>query len=226
MRDEIAGALCAGVCCLGSWGAIALGAGWLAHRRARNVERALGREALPPDELPLLFYAGASVVWVSALVLAVVGLVKRDWARLGRNCLYLFLGHMTLVTLAAMTQATLDSVNGRTGDPMGVVLLACVIVAGSAIASLVFFWRWAGARADRIAATADPSAEPPGAERFAVYAGSLLFWPVGLIAAVVYRAPESVRVGMNALRLTALHVVMIALAVCAALPVIVSLLER
>lgn len=214
--DEILAALCASSICLGIWGAIAAVAGLLAHRRMVSVERTLGARALPPDEWPYLWYAGASVVWLAALVLAIVGLANRRWARLGRNCTFLFLAHMTVATLAAMGSVFADASGG--GDPslVPLVVMACVIVAASALTAAAFVWRFAGARVARIEALPSEGAAP-GLERWAVYAASALVWFVGIGAAAGYGKPENVRVGANALRISVVSLTSIALATCIAL---------
>jgi hypothetical protein len=223
MDSELAGAACAGLICVGMWALMAAGTGALAHTRMRRVEAALGRRALPTDERALLFYAGSSVVWLSALVLAAVGLFRRDWARLGRNCFFLFLGHMSLAVLAAIASMLSDAVGGAGPQPLPIVVTACVIVAASASAAVSFMFRWAALRATRIEASGPAEGDPPGAERWAIYVGSALFWPVGLVAALIYGKPENVRVGATALRIMLLHVLAIALAVCVALPIGVAL---
>ena len=216
--DEILAALCASSICLGIWGAIAAVAGFLAHRRMVSVERTLGARALPPDEWPYLWYAGASVVWLAALVLALLGLANRPWARLGRNCTFLFLAHMTVATLAAMGSVVADASGEGGGAPSlaPLVVMACVIVVASALAAAVFVWRFAGARVARIEALPAEGAAP-GLERWAVYAASALVWFVGIGAAAFYGKPENVRVGANALRISVVALTTIALATCVAL---------
>ena len=222
MDSQLASAACAGLVCIGMWGLMAAGSGALAHLRMRRVEAELGRPARPEGERALLFYAGASVVWLSALVLSGVGLFRRDWVRLGRNCFFVFLGHITLAVIAAIASMMFDAGQGAGPQVLPIVAMACLIVAGSATAAVVFLFRWASLRAARIEASAPAVGEPPGAERWAIYVGSALLWPVGLVAGLVYREPQNVRVGANALRITLLNLLAIALGVCAGLPIFVA----
>lgn len=222
--DELLPAACASAFCLGTWGAIAALAAFLAHRRMAAVERELGRRALPADEWPYAWYAGASIVWLAALVLAIVGLARKDWARAGRNCALVFLGHMTLATLAATAMVVVDASSGARGSPLPLVIMACAMVAAGAIAAAISTWLFAGARAARIEALpVAEGAKAPGLERWAIYLVSAIAWPVGLAAALVYGKPESVRVGANALRISVAQLLSIALLVCAAIVVLVAL---
>lgn len=218
-----------GLCCLAVWAGLSLGLVGLAHLRVRAVERATGRPARPEDESPWLWYAGASVVWLSAAVLALVGLARRSHARVGRNCLALLLGHLGVASAAAFALVALER-PGRSGpDPFGLVLLACAIVLTSSVFAVAFAWLWAGRRACRLAASPHP--EPAGAgpsplERLAVYAGSAVLWPVGLVALLLYAKPHDAHVGRRAFRISLVHVELIALAVCVGLPWLVRLVTR
>jgi len=97
VSDDALATLCTASICLGLWGGLAAAAVGLAQWRVRRVEATLGRRAEPSEEAVQLFYAGASVVYLSAAILALVGLAKKDWARTGRNCLLFFIGHISLV---------------------------------------------------------------------------------------------------------------------------------
>lgn len=220
--EQLLPAICACAICLGVWGAMAAVAGLLAHRRMVSAERALGSRAVPPDEWPYAWYAGASVVWLSALVLAIVGLANRRWARVGRTCAFLFLGHMTVATFAAMGAVLVDATGATGPSPAPLVVMACVIVMVSAVAMAVFLWQLAGARVARIEALPSEGAAP-GLERWAVYAVSALAWPAGFAAAAVYGKPENVRVGANALRISLVVLTSIALATCVAVSALVVL---
>lgn len=218
--DEVTPALCAGACCFAMYGLGAGGAGWLVHRRTRTVERDLGRPALPDPEVALLLYAGASVVWLSAAAIAAVGLFKREWTRAGRNAFFVLLAHFAILTAAA--------VGVTVGEPLGappaalMVGMACAIVLGSAVMASAFLWRFGTARIARIERE-PPTGDPPGAERFAIYAGSLLVGMIGLFVPLLYKEPQNVRVGITALRLALVHLMGIVVAVCVALPILAAL---
>jgi hypothetical protein len=193
--------------------------GWLAHRRMRKVEAELGEPASPGRERALLWYAGASVVWLSAAALAAVGLLKRERVRVGRDCFFILLGHFSLVTMAASLSVALQATGGS--EATGPVLTAVTIVAGSAIAATVFAWKWAGLRAARLMEGPKSEATDPGAVRFLIYALSLAFWPAGFVAGFVYTHREDAQVGCWAIRCSLLHLLGIALAVCVGLAVLV-----
>jgi hypothetical protein len=219
MDQDVFAAVCAGAICLGIWGALAGIAGAVAQWRTSRVERELGRPALPADEWPLLWYAGACVLWLSALVLALIGLSKREWTRAGRNSLFIFLAHITGVVFAALFSAALG--DDGAALPVPLIAVSCAIAGIGISAAAALGWVYAGARADRIEKD-PPTGKPPGAERFAIYAASLVLWPVGLVAAAAYSKPENVRVGATALRLSLLQVAAIAAAVCISLPIALS----
>lgn len=218
MAQDLTAALCASACCVGSWAAMAGGAGWLVERRVRRAEAELGRRALPSEERALLFYAAASTVWLVASVLAAYGLLARERARLGRSAYWILVAHFTLATLGACGIVV-------TGDegPLPIVVMACLIVGGSALMSFGFAWRWSALRRARLEREEPTGERPPGLERWAIYAGALLAWPVGLVAGLLYAKPESAGVGTIAARLSMLQLLAIALAVCVGLPTLVAL---
>lgn len=218
MAHDVASAICASACCVGSWAAMAGGAGWLVERRLRGVEAQLGRRAVPSEENALLFYAGASTVWLAAMALAAFGLFSPERARLGRNAYWILVAHFSLATLGACGMVVTGS-----ESVVPILVMACLIVGGSAVMALAFAWRWSGARRDRIEADGPGSEPGPGPERFALYAGALLMWPVGLIGAFVYAEPHNVRAGTVAARLSMLQCFGIALAVCVGLPILAAL---
>lgn len=203
---------------------------WLAHRRMTRVEGELGGRATPGPEGAMLWYAGASIVWLSAAVLAAVGLLRRDRVRVGRDSLFILLGHFTVVTLGAVIGSGFE---GRHHSQMGPVFMAVSVVAVSAIASFVFAWRWSGLRCARLAPhDAGPSGpyrtpeteapERPGAWRFVVYLASLIMWPAGLVSAFVFDKPHDAHVGMWALRASLAQLLSIALLVCVGLGVLIA----
>ncbi|HJL14867.1 MAG TPA: hypothetical protein RMH99_04375 [Sandaracinaceae bacterium LLY-WYZ-13_1] len=226
MSEELAGRICGGLCCLGMWVALAGGAGWLAQRRTRRVEQELGRRASPGREPAMLWYAGASVVWLSAAVLAAIGLARRERVRLGRDCLFILLGHFTVVALASILGTGFE---GSRTEPLGPLLIAVAVLSASAIAAFAFAWVWSGLRRARLAGPPrvdegpyrspeegdDP--EPPGAWRFLLYGLSLVMWPAGFVSALVFGKPHDAHVGMWALRASLVQLLAITLAVCAGL---------
>ena len=213
------GALCAGLCCLGGWAVIGGAAGWLAHRRMRSVEASAGHRAEPPHEGRWLWYAGAVTVWLAAAVLAVVGLLKRDRVRVGRDCTFILLGHFTLVTVGSVVTTMIGDPGDM--DPLPIVVLACLVAGGGLTVAPVLAAVWAMRRAKRIAAQ-PPTGDPPGAERFLLYGASLLLWPVGLVMAFVYAKPENVRVGAIALCMSLAQLWLIAVGTCVGLPLLVA----
>ena len=217
MAHDVAAAICASACCVGSWAAMAGGAGWLVERRVRKVEAELGRRAVPPEEHAALFYAGASTVWLAAMAMAAYGLLKREHARLGRNAYWILVAHFSLATLGAC-----GIVVAGDESPLPIVVMACLIVAGSFCMALGFAWRWSGVRRDRIAAEPPTGLEPPGPERWAVWIGSAVAWPVGFVALLVFREAERVGVGTTAARLSLGQIALVALGVCLALPILVA----
>lgn len=198
------------------------GAGWLAHWRTRKVEAELGRPALPEGETALLFYAGASVVWLAAAVLALVGMAKREWTRAGRNCFFLLLGHFGLATLIAPLGPLGDAMHSR--SPLPFVIGICAILVISGFVASGFLWRWGSLRIARIEAE-PPTGDPPGLERWALYVGSVLVGMIGLVAALVYREPQNVRVGVTALRISTVYLLLIVTLVCVGLPWMAYLAE-
>lgn len=207
--------------CLGTWGAMAGASGWLATYRMRSVERATGGWAEPPNERRYLWYAGAAVAWPIAAALALVGLASRRWTRTGRDCALIMLGHFTLAVLGSIGVALAQE--PPQSDPFPMIVFACVMVGGGALAAMIIVWKWAGARAHRLASE-EPTGDGPGAERFAVYLASLAAWPVGFIAAALYTKPENVRVGTTAMRLSLGVLVAVVAIVCVGLPVIAATL--
>lgn len=202
------------------YGLLAAGAAWLAVWRTRRVEAALERPALPAGETELLFYAGASVLWLSAAVLALVGLAKREWTRAGRNCFFILLAHFGLVTVIA-TLGPVGEAMG-TASPWPFVAAICALVFAGFGAACAFLWRWGSLRVARIEA-GRPTGEPPGVERWALYVGALLVGMIGFIAPFVYREPQNVRVGVTALRIGTVYLMLIVTGVCVAIPALVAL---
>lgn len=220
--SDVLARLCASVFCLGVWGALAAGSGWLAHRRVRSVEGATGRPARPDGEGPLLWYAGAAVAWPFAAGLALVGLISRERARVGRNCFYLLLGHFTLATVGAIAIAVVRPDDLGSTEIYGAVYFACGLVASGVLAAAGFGWIWAGRRARRIASEPPSGAPPEGWVRVLLYLGSAVFWPAGLVSAAVFTKPESAAVGATAFRVSLLHLVTVAIAVCVGIPIVIA----
>ena len=152
------------------------------------------------------------------MALAAFGLFSPERARLGRNAYWILVAHFSLATLGACGMVVTGS-----ESVVPILVMACLIVGGSAVMALAFAWRWSGARRDRIEADGPGSEPGPGPERFALYAGALLMWPVGLIGAFVYAEPHNVRAGTVAARLSMLQCFGIALAVCVGLPILAAL---
>lgn len=226
--------------------ACALAIGWAAHHRMARVEATARVRAVPKDETALLWYCLASLVWLSAAVVAVVGVSKREWARLGRNATWMFLAHMLVAVIAAFVCAVLSE--GARSEPpslselVPLLTAACAIAGANCLVACALAWVWAGRRRDRIerdAGThggnpahayrtpwADGSGEErrPGVWRFALYAGSLVFWPVGLVAVMVLSKPVNASVGAWAFRFSLVQIAMIAVAVCGGIPVGLALI--
>jgi len=201
------------------WGVMALAVGGLGHLRMKRVEADLGHRAQPSPERMQLVYAGASVVWLSALVLAVVGLARRDWARMGRSCLFIFLGHITLLVVLVPMFMPSPSVR-QAASPLPMLILVCSVVAVSALISAVFAARWASIRARRLESEPATETQDVGGLRYVLYAVSLVFWPAGFGSALVFNKPENARVGFICFLLSLLNIVGIALSVCVALPLL------
>ncbi len=149
-----------------------------------------------------------------------MGWVRRPWARLGRNATLVFLLQITGCVLGAIGVGTWNAVNPprSTADELfPIVVVASANLATGVLLAMPLLWIWVGRRADRLS-LAPPRGEAPGLWRFAVYAASLVFWPLGVLLAVIFNAPENARVGANAFRCSLLQLVGIALAVCVALP--------
>ncbi len=218
MGDQVMAAACAGLFCTGCWVVLAMPLGWAAHRRMRAVETADGARAVPANEWPYIWYAGSALVWLCAAVLAVLGLAQRKWARAGRNCTFIALAHFTLLTVG-VSLITAASPGGSPRSVASPVLVACLMVGAGALVAFVLILLFTLERARRISSQPVEGHGPNALERWAVYLGTVFIWPVGLIAAAIYTKPENVRVGMNALRITAVTFVLVALAVCVALPV-------
>ncbi|MCB9596621.1 MAG: hypothetical protein H6719_28110 [Sandaracinaceae bacterium] len=219
--SDLASGLCAGACCLTMYGGMAAGAGWLASWRTKKVEAELGRPALPQNETAMLLYAGASALWLSAAVLALVGMARREWTRAGRNCFFILLGHFGLVT--AMASLMPLSSSGGPPGPLPFVIGTCAVILFSFVGASAFLWRWGSLRVARIEKE-PPTGDPPGAERWAVYVGSILVGMLGLIAAIIYKEPQNVRVGVTALRISLMYLMVVVVAVCVGLPVAILLL--
>lgn len=201
---------------MGAWAPMGLGLAALARWRMRKVEDATGERAEPANEGRILWHAGAVIAWPTAAVLALVGLASRRWTRSGRDAAYILVGHFTAYVLVACGVVIFTAPSG--GPPRGseppVAMLAMVLglVAVGFGAAAVLMWRWASARTTRIEAMTPTGGPSPGAERWAIYAGSLMLWPVGFIAALIYDKPENVRVGTTAMKLSALHLVLLVVA--------------
>jgi hypothetical protein len=218
----------------------ALGVGWAAHARMERAEATMVGPAVPRDDVQLLWYAVASLVWLSAAIVGVVGLCKREWARLGRNATWMLLVHVAVAVVAAVACAI---VNERNPPPstllelVPLVFAACAIAAANILVACGFAWVWAGRRRDRVehgktndrerrhayrtpAHPVDGCApEPrPGLWRFALYAGSLVFWPAGVAALLLLSKPTNAGVGAWAFRLSLVQIGMIAVLVCASVP--------
>jgi hypothetical protein len=215
LATVIASALLVGV-----WLCIAGPIGALAHVRMRRVERDLGAPALPANELPLLLLAVASIAWPVATVVALVAWIKRPWARLGRNVTLVFLAQITasVLSVVGLALATSRSPPESTFEELfPLVVLACVNLGAGILVATPLLWVWAGRRAVRLRAR--PSTGPaPGLWRFALYALSLWFWPVGITLSVMLTEPQDAGVGANAFRWSLVQIAGVALAVCVAVP--------
>lgn len=210
----------AGGCCLGIWAVVGGSAGWLAHRRMRSVERYLGVRAEPANESRYLWYAGAAHLWLAAAALALVGLSSGRWARSGRDATFIFLAHFTFVTFGAI--AIGPSAQGPlVRNMVPIITVACIVVGLGFTAAIVLGFLWASARARRIEAL-PRMGPPPGAERFAIYIGSFLLWPIGMVAAGAYRQPQNVRVGATALRLSLTGMGIFVVVASVAIPILLA----
>jgi hypothetical protein len=211
-----------------------------------RAETTMTGRAVPDNEAVLLWYCLASMVWLSAAIVAVVGLAKRRWARLGRNATWIFLAHMLVAVVASIACVVINQ--GRRSDmppleeALPLVVAACVIASANFLAAAAFAWAWAGRRRDRIERDGarrpdqdhayrgpgwppQSSGEyPPGLWRFALYAGSLLFWPAGVVAVIVLSKPKSAGIGASAFRCSLIHMMAIVMAVCGAIPVGLALM--
>lgn len=211
---------------LGGWSGVAAAAGYFAHRRMRLAEAELGASAVPRDELPCLLMGAAWVTYPAAFVVALVGLVNRGWARLGRNATFVLLAQISAAVLSAigaMIHNRLVPPSSKMSELLTIMIPACAMCGIEILIAISYFWIWAGRRAARLAG---PPAEgpPPGKWRFAVYLASLVFWPVGLVSAAVFSKPENSCVGATALRCALVDVAAIAIGVCVGLPFLVSVL--
>ncbi len=210
---------------LGVWAVLGAAMGWLAHARMTRIEAATGRRAVPALERELLWYALASLVWLSAGIVAVICVAKREWARVGRNATVLFVLQVALAVLAAgacaavNAEAEHESVLPSAKELFALAVAACVLASINFLVTCGFAWVWASARRDRLVRGARPGAGP-GAWRFAAYVGSLFFWPVGFVCVGVLSSPADATVGARAFRLSLVNVAVTALAVCVALPLL------
>jgi hypothetical protein len=223
---DLAATLVASLIVMGVWLGMAAPVGYLAHRRMRRVEQELGAPALPENELPLLLRAIASIAWPVAAAVGLVAWNRRNWARLARDVTLIFLAQITGAVLSAMGVAIWHSPDppASTAEEMfPLVIMACVTLGVGVLIATPFIWLWAGRRARRLRQL-PPAAPPPGAARFALYAASLLFWPLGVFLAATYTAPENAQVGANAFRCSLAQMVFVALAVCVGLPLLVRYL--
>ena len=218
MGDQTLPSLLAGLCCLVMWAPIAALPAWGAGRRMRAVEEADGIRAEPAHEGALLWYAVSSIAWPFAFGLAVVGLARRPWVRVGRGSTLILLAHFTFVMLAVLGLRIATS--ERREDPVHIAVMVCAIVVACGLLFATFAWRWSGARAARLAA-APPAGGGLGGARFALYAGTLLVALIGLLAPFVLTKPEDAHAAKVAFRIALVHLMAIVLGVCIALPVLV-----
>lgn len=219
MADLLAVTLAA-VVVLGGWACLAALVAYFAHRRMRRAEADLGAPALPSDETPLLLMATAWIAYPASLVVALVGLVNPKWTRVGRNATFVFLAQISAAVLAALGAVIWGSLGppGSESDQLlSIVVASCAIAGIGILVSLCHFWLWAGRRAARLRAR--PAEGPaPGWWRLAIYLVSLVFWPAGVVSAVVFSKPENAGVGATALRCSLVQFAIIAVAVCVGLP--------
>ncbi len=74
-----------------------------------RVERALASPASPSEgvgDVALLLYGASLLFWPAALGIGMYHLGRPASARVGRNCLFIALGHFTLAVLAAIAIVT------------------------------------------------------------------------------------------------------------------------
>jgi hypothetical protein len=222
--SDVGAAVIAGIILVAIWLCIAAPAGFLVHRRMRRAEARLGTPALPPHELPLLLMAVAAVAWPVALVVALAAWLMKDGQRLARNVTLIFLLQITASVVGAACLTIWHAANPAASEAeelLSLVVMACATLGTGILAATPFLWIWAGRRADRLR-LAPPRGETPGLWRFAVYVASLFFWPLGVVLAVVFTAPENARVGANAFRCSLVQLAGVALAVCLAVPFVVQ----
>jgi hypothetical protein len=221
---DFAASLVASVVIMGMWLCLAAPVVYLAHRRMRRVERDLGAPALPANETPALLRAVACFAWPLASVVGLVAWTRRSWARLARDVTLIFLVQITGAVLSAIGATVAQSIHPprSTAEEMfPLLVLACVNLGLGVLIATTFLWVWAGQRARRL--RLPPARGPsPGPWRFAVYAASLLFWPLGIVLVVVFTAPENARVGAHAFRCSLVQIACIALAVSAGLPLLAA----
>lgn len=219
VHDDTLPKLFAGLCCLVMWSPIAALLGWGAHYRMRSVEAADGARAEPAHEGPLLWYAVSAIAWPFAFGLAVVGLARRRWVRVGRGSAFVLLAHFTAVVLAAIASML---ASGRPGgdDPLPIVIMACVVLMTGALMSAVFAWRWSGARARRIASGPKTDGGLGGA-RFALYAGAMFVGMIGLISPFVLTKSEDAHAAKIAFRISSGVMLAIVIGVCVGLTLLV-----
>jgi hypothetical protein len=222
--SDLVAALVASTILMGMWLCAAAPVAYLAHRRMRRVERELGAPALPANEMPLLLRGVACFAWPAAAVVALVAWLTRSWARLARDVTLIFLAQITATVVSAIGMAIAhanEPPRSTAGELFPLVVVACVTLAIGTLVATAFVWQWARRRAQRLR-LAPPRGPEPGPWRFAVYAASLLFWPLGVVLSVMLTAPENAHVGANALRCSLVQIASIAIGVCVALPLVVS----
>jgi hypothetical protein len=222
MSEDAAGAVVAGVICLGCWAVLAAPLAFAAHARMAKVEREDRKRALPANETPLILYGVAAIAWPMALGVAIVGLAKREWSRLGRNGAFILIGHFTVYVIGSVFISA-NTASTPEDSLLAIVGFAASIVAVGTLGASLFAWLWSGARAARIA-SAPATKEGMGALRFAIYAVSLFFWPAGIVCVAIMNEPHDAHVGKVAFRMSLLNLVLIALATCAAVPFVATYL--
>lgn len=152
MLGKMIGAGIAALIVVVGWG-LAVGLiALLVHRRMAGVERRIDRKANPSDDKPLLWLAVAAIAWPFSAGVALVGMAKPEWSRLGRNATLVFLVQVTVMVLAAIVTGGINAARSD-GFPLPfaqemqpIVAIACGIFAVRLIASTVLFWMWSGHR--------------------------------------------------------------------------------
>jgi hypothetical protein len=222
MDDGLVPKLFASLCCLSMWAPIAALGAYGAHRRMVAVEAKDGGPASPAHELPLLLYAVASTAWPFAFVLACIGLGYRKWVRVGRTSTFILLAHFTVAVLGSLGIVLTESQRGP--EPLAIVGYACAMLLFGALLFTAMAWRWAGARAERIA-RGEPSGAELGLVRFGVYALGALVPIAGVVTPLLLSEPQHAHVAKITARVSLVALLLTALAVCAGLLVLIASLE-